>query len=173
MRRALGFLLLLSAPAFAQTSDPSEGRNGDFGGKLLVTTDLNRFWTEWNKPDNPTIETTSRVTQSQPVYSIVLFHDCKAGPDGNCKVLVRFTMTAPDGKPYDEPHENVAWTAAPPPNHNIQASRASMGFILEAQDKLGRYEIEAKVTDEISGRSITLRQYVTAEAESAGAAPTT
>jgi len=167
MRRFwLGLFLLASVPASGQTPDPSEGRDADFGAKLLIIDDLNGFWTEWEKPDNPSVTTTSKITRAHPVYAIIVFHDCQAGADGKCKVTVRFGMTGPDGKPYGaEPHDGLAWAGAPAPNHNIQASNASLGFILEPQDKLGRYEIWATLKDEVSGRSVTLREDVMAEAE--------
>jgi len=169
MRRTwLGLLCLLSTPVLAQTTDPSEASNGDFGAKLLTTDDPDGFWREWNQPENPTVSTTSRVTQARPVYAIIVFHDCRAGADGKCKVTAHFDITDPDGKPYDEPRSATAWSEAPAPNHNLQASLASIGFRLEPQDKLGRYEIKATLTDEVAGRRLTLRQSVSAEAEQAG-----
>jgi len=167
----LALILLLEVPAWAQV--PSEGREGDFGGNMFIIADLDDFWTTWDKPENPTVNTTSKVTHSRPVYAIVVFHDCKAGPDGKCKVTVRFDMTGPDGKPYDEPHGGTAWNNPPAPDHNLLASVASMGFRLEPQDKFGRYEIKATLTDEVADRSVILREIVTAEAESGESSPTT
>jgi hypothetical protein len=169
----LGLFLLVSVPAAAQTSDPSEGSNGAFGAKLMIIDDPKAFWDAWNQPENPTINTTSRITQSRPVYGMIILHDCKAGSDGKCKVTARFDMTGPDGKPYDEPHSATAWNQAPAENHLLQASPASIGFRLEPQDKLGRYEIRVTLTDEIARKSVTLRQFVTAEDDAERGDPST
>jgi hypothetical protein len=168
----LGFLLLCSFPAWAQASDPSEGRNGDFGGKLLITADPEGFWTEWQKPENPTVATTSKVTLAHPVYAMIVFHDCAAAANGKCSVTARFEIRRPDGKLYDEPATAPAWSEAPAPSHNLLASLASIGFRLEPQDPLGRYQITVRLRDNVAGKSIILREQVTAEAEGAAPLPT-
>ena len=157
---------LLATNAVAAPADPSEAQNGDFGGKLLLTNDPEGFWREWEKPEPPTVTTTLRVTQARPVHAMVVFHDCKAGSNGKCDVVVRFEIRRPDGALYDESKTAPAWNSAPAPGHNLLASMGSLGFRLEPEDPLGRYQIFATVTDQVANRSITLIQNVTAEAES-------
>jgi hypothetical protein len=157
--------LLLSMPAWAQEPDLSEGQNGDFGGKIFATTDPEGFWTQWAKPENPTVTTTSRVAQGRPVYVMIVFHDCAAAADGKCNVTAHFEIRRPDGKLYDDPKDGPAWTDKPAPGHNLLASLASMGFRLEAHDPLGRYQVTVTLTDQISHRAITMQEYITAVAE--------
>ena len=166
---AAGFL---ASVALAQTPDASEATNGDFGAKLLVTDDLQGFWTAWDQPDNPHVMTTSQITRKKPVYAVIVFHDCKAGADGKCDLSVKFEMTGPDGRPYGDSHEGVAWNGSPAPNHNLQASPASMGFILDPQDRLGRYTIIVTLTDKIAGKSLHLNDVVTAVDEPTAQSPT-
>src|SRR3982751_4105175 len=168
-----GLLYLLSTPALAQTADPSEARNGDFGAKLLITDDLQGFWTAWDRPENPEVTTTSRITRAKPVFAIVIFHDCKPAADGKCDLSLKFEMRGPDGRPYGEPHGSSPWKGPLPPNHNIQALPATMGFILEQQDKLGGYSIMATLTDNVAGKSVRVSDVVTAVDDASAARPTT
>ena len=57
----LGLLLLAGVPASAQTGDLSEASDGTFGAKLMIVDDPKAFWDAWNQPENPTINTTSRI----------------------------------------------------------------------------------------------------------------
>ena len=165
-------IALLASAALAQTPDLSEANNGDFGAKLLVTDDLEGFWSAWDKPANPEVTTTSQITRAKPVYAIIVFHDCRPAANGNCDVSVKFEMTGPDGRPYGEAHSGTAWQGPPAPNHNIQASPSSMGFKLDPQDKLGRYTITATLMDKIAGKSLRMSETVTAVDESPPSSPT-
>jgi hypothetical protein len=163
VKKFAAFVFALAATgAIAQTADRSEAQNGDFGAKLLVTPDPDEFWREWEKPDTPHVTTTSRISRAQPVTAMIIFHDCRPGTDGHCNLTVRFEMAGPDGHPYDTAHDAIAWHGPPPPNHNLQASAASMGFRLEPTDRLGRYAIFATLTDTVAGKSVRLVEFVTA-----------
>jgi hypothetical protein len=156
-------LLALVAPASAQQTDPSEARNGSFGGKLLITDDLEGFWKQWEQPDTPQIATTSKVTLAKPVYGMILFYGCRAAATGKCKVTAHFEIIAPDGRPYDKPATGEAWSGPPAADHALQASLASFGFRLEPKDQLGRYRMKVVLTDDVAGRSLYLSDYIVAE----------
>jgi hypothetical protein len=166
-------LALAAAGAAAQEPDTSQVQVGDFGAKLLVTDDLQGFWTAWDRPENPEVTTTSRITRAKPIFAIVIFHDCKPAADGNCDLSLKFEMRGPDGRPYGEPHDSSPWKGPRPPNHNIQALPSTMGFILEQQDKLGGYSIMATLTDNVAGKSVRVSDVVTAVDDASAARPTT
>lgn len=168
----LAIAAMLATGAQAQSgADRSEARDGEFGGKMLITDDPEGFWREWEQPDTPTVTTTSRVTLSRPAHAVIVFHDCTAGSNGKCDVVVRFEIRKPDGKLYDKPLDGKAWSEAPAPGHNLLASLATFGFQLEPQDPLGRYQISATLTDRVAGKSISLSQEVIAEKDSSEAVP--
>lgn len=174
MKRLLGLVLGLVATAgFAQTSDPSAAQDGDFGARLLISDDPESFWAQWAKPGVPQMSTTSRIARERPVETIIVFHDCVPAADGNCNVTVHFEITGPDGHAYDKPQDAVAWKHPPAPGHNLLASEASFGFRLEPKDKLGRYVINATLTDKVSGKSLSLREMVTAVSSLSSPPPTT
>ena len=154
--------LLLAA---AQNYEPGKGQPSqavEFGGKMLVVDNPEAFWKAWEGPTPPHINTVSTIALSRPVQAMLVFHGCRAGPDGNCRVKVTFSMTGPTGKPYGETLTGYAWRGPPAPGFNLQASEASMGFELEPEDPLGQYLMQATLTDEIGGKTINLSEKVDA-----------
>ena len=142
--------------------DPSRAAKGPFAAMMIVTPDADAFVAEWLKPENPTVATTGRIARDRPIHAMLVIAGCKAGPDGNCRVGVEFRMMRPDGAPYGEVRRAPALTGPPAPERNLQLSQASLGFILDPPDPLGRYTIVATLTDEVAGRSLTVRQVVEA-----------
>jgi hypothetical protein len=144
--------------------DPSEAANGDFRGKMLIVSDVEKFWAIWEKPEPPSIETTGEIRRGGRVTAMVVFAVCKAAADGKCNVSATFSMIGPDGKAYGEKASGKAWTEAPAPGFNLLASLAAMTFQLDPPDKLGRYRMIATLTDEVAGKSFTVSDTVTAVA---------
>jgi hypothetical protein len=158
-------LALLAAGASAQTTDPSEANDGDFGAKLVITDDAASFYSQWQQPRTPQIFSTKQITRARPIEAVIIFHDCVPAADGNCNVTVHFEMTAPNGQPYPGSLDTVAWKHPPPPGHALIPSEATMGFILEPKDQLGRYIIRATLTDTVAGKTLSLVESVTAVEE--------
>lgn len=163
MKKLLGLALALAASSVAgQAPDSSEARDGEFGAKLLVTDDPESFWAQWMKPGTPHLATTTSVTRERPVETVIVFYDCQAGADGNCNVTVHFEMVRPDGRPYQKPLDGVAWHHPPALGHNLMPSGAGLGFKLDPPDQLGTYVITATLTDTVAGKTLKLKQTVTA-----------
>jgi hypothetical protein len=172
------FLALALTPAAAQPApkapfvwhdsdkplppDPSRAAKGSFAAMMIVTPDADAFVAEWLKPDPPHVATTGRIARDRPIHAMLILAGCRAGADGNCRVAVEFSMKRPDGGPYGEAHRTVAFSGPPAPEGNLQLSEASLGFILDPPDPLGRYTILATVTDEIAGVAIKVEQVVEA-----------
>jgi hypothetical protein len=153
-------------------ADLSQTGDGIFFAKMLVTSDVDGFWREWQKPDPPHIRTTAEVTRAELVHAMIVFGGCTAGSDGNCDVGVEFSMIGPDGKPYGGgPVAGDAWQGAPPPGRNLQASASSLGFKLDPPDPLGRYIIRAKVIDRVAKKALLVEQAVAATAGDVPAKP--
>ncbi|WP_310468247.1 hypothetical protein [Sphingomonas sp.] len=176
------FLVLLAAIASASTlaakqdqagpytqigtsGDTSEASNGRLRAKLLVVPDIDAFWKAWEVSTPPQIVTTDTITHAKPVHAVIVFSGCTPGGDGQCKLSVTFAVTAPDGRPYDKETTAAAWEG-PAGGDHLLASSASFGFHLETTDQLGRYQMKATLTDEISRTSLTIRKAVVAVAAS-------
>ena len=162
IRLFLAVLLCVGAPGYSQAADSSEAKDGPFGGKLMIVDDIAAFWRAWEGPTPPHIETVSTMTRAAPVFAVLVFHGCAAGPDGNCDVAVTFSVTAPDGSASDEPVNGIALKGPPAPGMNLLASEGSFGFALEPEDKYGRYTLRATLTDRVTGKSVTLQDVVDA-----------
>ena len=143
---------------------PSRAAKGRFAVMMIVTPDIEAFWAEWQKPEDPHLTSTERIARDSPVFAMLVFSGCRAGADGNCRVSAEFRMTGPDGAPYGEPHRGLAWSGPPAPGRNLQLSEASLGFRLDPPDPLGRYTISATLTDEIAGETLQVEQGVEAQA---------
>ena len=166
MLARLPALVMMSVPAGqVPARDSSVDQQGDFLAKILVVSDLDAFWSVWEKPDLPTVETTSEVSIGQRVSAIVVFAGCKAAADGKCNVSISYSMIDQDGAPYGSASTapGKAWSGAPAPGHNLLASLSAMTFELEHKDKLGTYRIIAKLTDEVAHKTLTVSQAVTAK----------
>jgi hypothetical protein len=141
---------------------PSQASKNGFGVLMLVTDDPEGFMKAWAGSTPPHVTTSSKVTLAKPVEMMLLFSGCRAARDGNCDVSVELSITGPDGKPYGETLRGPIWKGPPAPQYTLQLGQSGLRFILEPQDKLGTYLLQAKVTDEVAGTALAVEQAVTA-----------
>ena len=110
MKMPFALVLTLSASAATgQPADLSEARDGNLGAKIVITDDVESVFSGYSQPDTWKIFSTDRITRARPIDAVIIFHDCMAGPDGNCNVTVHFEMTAPNGRLYQHAIDSVAW----------------------------------------------------------------
>lgn len=141
------------------------GNEGHLRRAMFVTPDAEAFWKEWEKPETPHVVTTGRIARDKPVFAMLLFTGCRAGPDGNCRLTAKFRMKDPQGADYGEPSGGLAYSGPPAPGSNLKLSDATLGFRLDPPDPLGTYTIIATLTDEIAGIPLTVEQKVEAVAK--------
>ncbi|MDP9423694.1 MAG: hypothetical protein M3Q19_12840 [Pseudomonadota bacterium] len=141
---------------------PSQASKDGFGVLMVVTDDPEGFMKAWAGPTPPHVSTTEKVTPDKPVETMLLFSGCRAAQDGNCDVSVELSITGPDGKPYGETLKGPIWKGPPAPQYTLQLGQSGLGFILEPQDKLGTYLLQARVTDHVAGTTLAVEQAVTA-----------
>lgn len=146
----------------AAPPSPSQASKDGFGVFMLVTDDPEAFMKAWHGPTPPQVSTTERVTRGKPVETRLIFSGCRAAENGNCNVSVELSVTAPDGAPYGETLKGLIWQGPPAPQYNLQLGQSGLGFILEPQDKLGIYTLQANVTDHVAGTILNVQQAVTA-----------
>ena len=169
-------LCLSSSASFAQQSEgfawklndqtapanPAQASKNGFGSMMLVTDDPEGFMKAWQGPTPPQVSTTEQVTRGKPIEAMLIFSGCQAAENGNCNVSVELSVTGPDGVPYGETFKGPIWRGPPAPQYNLQLGESGLGFILDPQDKLGIYRLQAKVTDHVAATTVTVEQAVTA-----------
>ncbi len=87
---------------------------------------------------------------------MILFARCEPNPEGRCRSDVSFRVPRPDGSIYAEHRGAPLWNDVPPPLTSLQLAQGYLGFEVELDDPLGRYQIQAVVMDRVSGRQISL-----------------
>ena len=73
----------------------------------------------------------------------------------------------PDGSVYASYREVELWNAPPPPRGSLQLGAGQMGFEIERDDPLGRYEIHADVHDRVANRRVSLVRVLTVAGDAA------
>ena len=155
--------LLLAAPAGGQGAAGPSARQGGFGAMLLMTADPAAFRRAWAGPQPPKLNATTKAARGKPVYAMVIFSGCRAAADGKCRVTGQFSVTRPDGRPYQAPAQAKIWSGAPAAASKMLLAEGSVGLKLEPKDPLGAYRVRAVVTDHVARISVPVEQAVTAQ----------
>jgi hypothetical protein len=148
-----------------QRSEPPESWRasaGDFGAIMVFTDDPQKFLEEWSKPPEavPQISSVESARRGDTVVAFVFFSGCKANK-GNCDCEVDFKLLRPDGSVYAEHSGVELWKGKPaPPGGNLQLSVANLGFRVEPQDPLGKYNLKAIVHDRNAKVDLSLERKI-------------
>jgi len=135
--------------------------DGDFGAMLILTDKPDEFFAAW-ETDTPgvPISETETVRRGSPVMGVVVFTGCAPNEKGLCDATVVYTLLKPDGTVYGSPHEAELWIGKqPPPRNLIQLSLGNLGVVIEPEDPLGRYLMQAEVRDRVSGKTLRLERH--------------
>lgn len=142
---------------------------GEFGAMMFITGKYQEFIEAWEKPASPTyvpnISTTETAVRGQTVRVMVMFANCTEDKDGNCHVLVDFTIKRPDGTIYASFKEKDLWKGKKPPKNMTFLGNASLGVEIEQDDPYGVYKIQASIRDLNGGHSFDLVQHLTVKQE--------
>ena len=172
MRRLLLLLAALAAaqPAAAQTgwqnggAPPEEGSQaaeGGFGAMVLMTDDREGFFRAWDGPTPPNLPVTSRADRDRPVYAMVIFYGCAAGPDGNCNVTAEFTSLRPDGRQDGETMPGGLWEGPALEGQNLRLGTAAAALVVRPPDPAGLWRMQVRVTDRVRGVTLQIVGRVT------------
>ena len=166
MRAAAALLalpaLLVAAPAGGQGAAGPSAQQGGFGAMLVMTADPAALRRAWASPQ-PRVNATAKASRGKPVFAMVIFSGCRAAADGKCRVTGRFSVTRPDGRPYQAPTTVKLWSGAPAAPRKMLLAQGSVGLKLEPKDPLGPYRVRALVTDHVAGITLPVEQAVTAQ----------
>lgn len=137
---------------------------GDLMVQLLVTDDEARFLENWSTPSGSVrLPTADSIELNRRLTAFVIFGGCAVDAAGNCDLRMQITVYQPDGGVYSELPEMEVWTGKPaPPNAALGLGKQYLRLVIEPEEPLGRYRIEAKITDEVSGGQLLLTAYFTA-----------
>ena len=161
-------LILFVSPTLAQwtqgdeplSEEPWRKAVGNFGAMLLLTAKPGEFLAGWEKSsDVAPIELVARAPRGVPIVAFVVFSGCALDAEGLCNATVDFKVFKPDGTVYGEFVGMELWQERPlPPNRTLHLGEGIVRTVIEPEDPLGFYGVEAIVRDLNAGVSVFLRQ---------------
>ena len=175
MKHLLFFIALVANLSFAQQWHTEEGKpvpdsdaqksGKSFGAQLIQTNKDEELSTNWNKPSEGVfVDTSSTVRRNEAISAFIVFTGLKEDADGNCRLVVEFTVTQPDGKLYAQTQAMEVWyDKMKPPLPALGLSVDYLKTVFSPGELVGRYEILAKVSDLNSNQSLILESWFVAE----------
>jgi hypothetical protein len=149
----------------AWSKAPNAASSGDFAILQIATTDPEGLITDWSQvTPGVSLKTSTQARRNQRIETFIVFKGCRADAAGNCNVTVDYAVFDPAGKPYAQLRGDV-WVGYPPaPDLQLQLSASSLALMIEDQDPLGPYRVQAKVVDHVAGVTLGAEQTLTAVA---------
>jgi len=141
--------------------EPERKSIGNFGAWLVLTDKEGQAFANWATPSESVyIDTTDKIERGRILTAIVTFSGCGADKNGNCNLLVKYKIIQPDGAVYADLPYQEAWVDKPAPNN--RSLGMSMGYIrmvIEDDEPLGKYTVQAKVVDRNLNKSLDLETH--------------
>ena len=151
----------LALPCSCRVMAQSEG---GLGATLYLTDKPEKLFADWETPSpGVTLSSTGTARRGELIAGVIVFTACAPTEKGFCDVTVTYTLFKPDGTLYDEPMKSEVWIGKPPPPRNgLQLGVGSFCVVIEPEDPLGRYRMQAEVRDRVSGKTLRLERYFSA-----------
>jgi hypothetical protein len=132
--------------------------------QLVITDDEAQLLKNWSTPSESVyFPTADKIERNKILTAFIVFGGCAVDADGNCDLQMQMTVYKPDGSVYSTLPVMEVWSGKPvPPGRTLGLSVAYLRVVIEPEDPLGRYWIDANVMDEISGDGMLLTAYFTA-----------
>lgn len=132
--------------------------------QLILTDKETEIFKNWDTPSEsvyfPTID---RIEKNKILTAVVVFGGCAVDTKGNCDLVMQITVYQPDGGIYSKLPVMEVWSGKPlPPNNTLGLSKDYIRIIIEPHEPAGRYKVNTKVIDRVSGNSMVLTAYFTA-----------
>jgi hypothetical protein len=137
---------------------------GDLIAQLVITDNEAQVLKNWGTPSQSVyFPTADKIERNKIITAFVVFGGCAVDANWNCDLRMQITVYQPDGKVYSKLPVMEVWSGKPaPPNRSLGLSVEYMRVIIELGEQLGKYKIDTKVIDKISGNSIALTSHFTA-----------
>ncbi|WP_321529260.1 hypothetical protein [Sedimenticola selenatireducens] len=137
----------------------------DFGGSLVITSDLN-WQQKWETPpDNvPPFAEAETVRVGEGIVILTFFVNPKVNEYGQASVRCALKVTRPDGT--EAANYESFWCLNDTPMgdiNNVRLSPAIINFIGEESDPLGEWVVEVNIHDVLRNTELNLRRSFTLE----------
>ena len=137
---------------------------GDFISRLIVTDQGDEAFKALSTPARgAAFQNSNTIKRNSPLTVAIAFAGCKANAKGNCYMLMQVTITQPDGEIYAKLPVTEMWFGKPRPGDGkLEVGSNVMQIVIENEDPLGKYRIDTKVMDKMSGKKLLLTSHFTA-----------
>ena len=137
---------------------------GDLVAQLVITDNEAQVLKNWGTPSQSVyFPTADKIERNKIITAFIVFGGCSVDSSGNCDLRMQITVYQPDGKIYSQLPVMEVWSGKPvPPNRSLGLSVEYMRVLIEPGEQLGKYKIDTKVIDKISGNSMMLKSHFTA-----------
>lgn len=166
-------MLALALPASAGWIDKQGNEIADldnmksansFIAQQVITDNEKQVLKNWGTPSQGVyFPTSDKIERNKIITAFIVFGGCAADINGNCDLKMQITVYQPDGSVYSKLPVMEVWSGkSAPPGRNLGLSVDYMRVIIEDGEQLGKYKVDTKVTDKVSGDSMLLTSYFTA-----------
>jgi len=137
-------------------------------GKLIahqiITDNEAEALKNWETPSETVyLPTAEQIERNKIITAFIVFAGCSVDTKGHCDLRMQITVYQPDGAIYANIPIAEVWAGKPPlPNNNLGLSVDYLRIRIEPDEQLGKYQIDTKVVDKISGNNMLLTSYFTA-----------
>lgn len=143
-------------------SDSYKSKNG-FGIGLHMTDDES-IYENWQKPEPPKINVTSKAIRNKPFTTLMIFSNPGIDSESNADVTADMRVINPDGTIALDKKDLEIWKRKyTTPRNHAQIALGSIQVIFNDEDQDGVYRIEAIVKDRIKGVTLDLKTDITLE----------
>lgn len=137
---------------------------GNLIAQLVITDNEAQVLKNWGTPSESVyFPVANKIEKNKTITAFIVFGGCATDTKGNCNLRMKMTVYKPDSSVYSNLPVMEVWSDKPvPPNKNLGLSVDYMRVIIESHDPLGKYKIDTKIIDKVSGKSMKLTSYFTA-----------
>lgn len=120
-----------------------------FGAFLLLTDEEEDVFRRWNIPSLVfDVNKTETIEKGKTITSLIFFSGCEEDAKGNCSIVANYKIWQPDGKLYGDIPDTEVWMNKPrPPGKTLGLTVQYIKIRIEPNDQLGKYIVDAEVTD--------------------------
>jgi len=150
------------------SDEPDRKSIGEYGAWLVLTDKESQAFTNWDTPSEEVyIPSTEKIEKGKTLTALIVFSGCAADDNGNCNLLVKYNVLFPDGSVYADLPIQEAWIDKPVPvKRSLGLSVGYIQVVIEDDEPLGEYTVEATVVDGNMRKSLELKSHFLAvEAE--------
>lgn len=137
---------------------------GELVAQLVITDNEPQALKNWGTPSQSVyFPTTDKIERNKIITAFVVFGGCAVDVNGNCDLKMQITVYQPNGAIYSKLPVMEVWSGKPvPPNKSLGLSAEYMRVRIETGEPLGKYRVDTKIMDKISGKGVILTSYFTA-----------